>query len=345
MEILIVKLAALGDVLRTTSLLKPLHRRYPDCRIWWLTGPEARPLLERNPWLYRIVLTSEADRTLSKRKFDLVLSLEENSQTAALAKRLCSGEFIGVRLENGKLGYTESSVSYYGMSLLNSDPDGNHKTADALKVMNRRTYAELWLEILGLPVPKRGADLRPILALDIKDRAAARRLAKQHGLRNGRPIGFNPGAGSRWPSKQISVARSAEILDALYKEFKRPLILFGGKDETRRNRAIIKRAKSPVIDAGTGHGLREFAGLIDLCGLVIATDSLAFHIATALGKPALVLVGPTSAAELDVFGRGKILAPAEGCSCFYRPKCRYETSCLDRLPIADILREAGTLLR
>jgi ADP-heptose:LPS heptosyltransferase len=247
--------------------------------------------------------------------------------------------------ENGKLGYTGSSAPYYGMSLLNSAPDGTHKAADGLKASNRQTYAELWLKILRLAMPDRAADLRPVLALGIKDRGAARRLAKRHGLKKGRPIGFNPGAGSRWPSKQISVERSAEILDALYERFRRPLILFGGKDEARRNRAIIQHAKSPVIDAGTGHGLREFAGLIDLCGLVIATDSLAFHVAAALGKPALVLVGPTSAAELDVFGRGKILTPPGGCSCFYRPQCRYETSCLDRLPVADILREAGAFLR
>ena len=358
MEVLIVKLAALGDVLRTTSLLKPLHRRYPGCRVWWLTRADAKPLLEKNPLIYKIVLPSPQPSPASgrgqgegmrgvpwNRGFDLVLSLEEDKKTAALAERVCSGEFVGVRSENGKLRYTQSSALYYGMSLLNSGPDGNHKTADALKAANRKTYAELWLDVLRLPRPKREADLRPILALAAKDRRAAHALAKQHGLRGGRAIGFNPGAGRRWTAKQISVDRSAEILDALHNKFKRPLILFGGKDEAPRNQAIIKRAKSPVIDAGTSHGIREFAGLLDFCGLVISTDSLAFHIATALGKPAVVLVGPTSASELDVFGRGRILSPARGCACFYLPRCRYETSCLQRLPIADILRAVGACLK
>ncbi len=36
-KILIIKLDAVGDVLRTTSILKPLKKKYPDCFIVWCT--------------------------------------------------------------------------------------------------------------------------------------------------------------------------------------------------------------------------------------------------------------------------------------------------------------------
>src|SRR5262249_30761115 len=47
--ILILKTAALGDVLRTTSLLPGLHERYEDCRVTWVTAPGAADLLRTHP--------------------------------------------------------------------------------------------------------------------------------------------------------------------------------------------------------------------------------------------------------------------------------------------------------
>src|SRR5579871_6745596 len=43
-NILIIKLGAAGDVLRTTPLLTPLKKEHPNARIWWLTlSPELVP--------------------------------------------------------------------------------------------------------------------------------------------------------------------------------------------------------------------------------------------------------------------------------------------------------------
>lgn len=43
-RILIVKLAAIGDVLRTTPLLSGLKRAYPQSHITWVVDKEALPL-------------------------------------------------------------------------------------------------------------------------------------------------------------------------------------------------------------------------------------------------------------------------------------------------------------
>ncbi len=48
-RILIVKLAAIGDVLRTTPLLSGLKRAYPQSHITWVADREALPLLKNNP--------------------------------------------------------------------------------------------------------------------------------------------------------------------------------------------------------------------------------------------------------------------------------------------------------
>ena len=318
MNILIVKLAALGDVLRTTCLLEPLRRRYPDAKITWVTAASAAPLLANNPWLARVLSLEEARL---EKSFDLVLSLEEDASAARLAQDACRGELVGIYPDGGKLRYTASSAAYYDMSLLNADAAGGLSAADRLKAANKLSYARLWLQILKLPAPS--SPMRPWLTLTEEE------LAFKHPAGAGF-IAINPGAGARWPAKQVSEEKAARILATLA-VLGRPLILFGGKDEAQRNRAIA--AKVPgVVDPGTDLDLRSFAALVNLCDAVVTTDSLAFHVAAALGKGVAVLVGPTSAAELDGGPRCVKLVPEEGCSCFYRPRCRLETSCLDAIP-------------
>lgn len=335
MDVLILKLAALGDVLRTTSVTRRLKACSPEARITWVTARAAVPLLEGNPDLERVLALEDSPRL--ERRYDLVLSLEEDAPCARLAMEACRGELIGV-YERGRLRYTDSSALYYDLSALNRDPDGSLATADRLKSENRLTYARLWLRVLGLPEPEEPAELRPVLMLAGDERKAAARglcLTGAAALRADREaklseaIGFNPGAGRRWPSKQLSPAAAARLADALA-GLGRPVVLLGGPEEKERNAEIVRLARRPLVDAGTGRSLREFAGLVSWLDAVVTTDSLAFHVATALGRPTVVLVGPTSASELDVFGSGEVLKSPE-CACFYRAECVRPPSCLDRL--------------
>jgi hypothetical protein len=160
MRVLIVKRAALGDVVRATSLLAPLRARWPQARVAWVTGPKALPLLEG---LGAELLTLErAEAALAPRSFELVLSLEEDAACARLAARCAGGELVGVIEKDGALGYTPSSEPYYGMSLLRPASAGGKAAADALKSANRESWARLWCRALGL---EPGPWPRPALAL------------------------------------------------------------------------------------------------------------------------------------------------------------------------------------
>jgi len=93
-----------------------------------------------------------------------------------------------------------------------------------------------------------------------------------------------------------------------------------------------------LFESGTNNTIREFASLINLCDLIITSDSLAMHIAIALKKHVIVFFGPTSSAEIELYGRGiKIEAPIE-CVCCYLTKCSKSPTCMDNLTV-DILFE------
>ncbi|MDX6771090.1 MAG: glycosyltransferase family 9 protein [Elusimicrobiota bacterium] len=352
--VLIVKFEALGDALRTNSLVRPLADS--GARVTFLTSPAALPLLRATPRLAAALGLRLDDPTavaaMKARlagRFDLVLSLEEHPAAAAVAAAACRGELLGVRDEGGRLGYTPSSARYYDMSLLHRDADGGHAAADAVKKANRDTYAGIWLKLLGLAPRERPV---PALRLTARDRAAARRLAGRRLLRGRGPVlGLNPGAGARWPGKQLSVEKAARLLLALRAAFGGPLLLIGRKDdaEAERNALIaetaLRRDPSLPIVTHPRLPLRSFAGVVELCDALVTTDSLAAHVAAAVGVPVACLVGPTCAQELDLAPGSSTLTPPTGCSCFYAANCSRPVPCLDDVPDAAVVAAVRRCLR
>src|SRR5688572_31679929 len=69
-RLLIVKLDAMGDVLRSTALLPPLAEVHPHAAITWLTRRESVPLIQKNPYVAEVLeLGAEAIVHLQTRRF------------------------------------------------------------------------------------------------------------------------------------------------------------------------------------------------------------------------------------------------------------------------------------
>src|SRR5579863_6894607 len=85
-KILIVKLDAIGDVLRTTCLLKPLKAKYPKAEITWLTRAASAGVLQHNPLIDRILtLESDAHVYLHTKRYDVVVNPDTSETSARLA--------------------------------------------------------------------------------------------------------------------------------------------------------------------------------------------------------------------------------------------------------------------
>jgi len=339
MRILIIKRGALGDVLRTTALLASLKSRWPDSELCWLTSPEARPLLEGNPYLGR--LSSEADGLLLGR-FDRVLSMEEDPAFAALEKTVHHGLWTGVVLRGGRLAYTADSAAYYDLSLLHLDPDGGHASADELKQTNTLTYEQLWLKALDLPDPPQPP--QPVLRLTEEDAAQADYLAQRLGIADlPLRIGIHPGAGARWPSKRIPEETTLALAREVRRRWGVPLILFGGPEEAAAHPRLAAAAGGDLLDLGADYGLRVFAALLARCDVLVSSDSLALHAARALSRPVVAAFGPTSAGEVRL-AHGTTLLPPGGCGCWYRSGCSRSKPCLGEIPLGAWIDAIAGLL-
>src|SRR3989338_689816 len=88
-RILIIKLAALGDVLRTTPIVPALRKVHPDAHITWVTQSESLPLLKGNQNVNRVLpLDFSSWIVLSAEEFDLILSIDKDAPAASLAVAL-----------------------------------------------------------------------------------------------------------------------------------------------------------------------------------------------------------------------------------------------------------------
>ncbi len=331
-NILLIKLGAIGDVLRTTALLEGIKEKYSDGKIIWLTSKSAKEVLLNNPLIDEIILMNEnAKAELLKKRFDVVINLDEEKDVCEIASK--SGkEIIGFYLSReGKVLPTKSAERWYEMSALGEYPMNN-----ILKKANKKTHLELMSDILEIPYKKR----EEIFNLTNEEKKFGEEFAKRNSIdRKKILIGVNTGAGGRWTYKKLSIEKTAELIDLMSVKLNANILLLGGPEEDERNAKIKSLSKTKIYDGGTKNTIREFASMINLCDLIISSDSLAMHIAIALRKHIIVFFGPTSMAEIEIYDRGKKLEAPIECVCCYLSKCRKSPTCMDLLSV-DVMFDA-----
>lgn len=247
-RILVIKLAAMGDVLRTTAILHGLRATYHGAHITWLTDSNILPL---------------------------------------------------------------------GIS-------------DELKFRrNTKSYQEIIYECLGLKYRSEYGYIFPDLGDEIE--WARRRLAELGVGESELKIGLNTGSGDVYATKRWTVKGFVALAELLDRELHARPLLLGGPAEAERNAEIAARLGPRVVDTGCFNGLRRFAGIVGNCDLIVTGDTLAMHIAIGLGRPAGVLIGPTSATEIELYGSGEKVVTDFECSPCYLRVCPKKVNCMEAM--------------
>lgn len=320
-RLLIVKLAAMGDVLRTTSFLPAIHRRWPGAHLTWITEPGSVPLLDGQPGIDRVVaFDGHVPLELAAQRFDVVLAPDAAPDAASL---------VALARGDAKIGFVADG---HGVPVPNT-PGAERWLAmglsDEAKKANTRTYQALVSEVLELDYQREP----PRLELDDADLDHGRRLATLHAPpEGGRIVGLNTGAGGRWTYKRWTEDGFHELITRLGREGHR-VFLLGGPSEAERNARLAAASNGVAVDTGGNHPVKRFAGIVDACDVVVTGDTLAVHIAIARRVPSVVLFGPTSLHEIDVFERGEKLAGEVDCLCCYLPDCDVRPTCMDTLSV------------
>ena len=314
-NILIIKLGAIGDVIRTTPLLRKFAETFPAHRIWWLTlTPEVVPAS------VDVVLpfTPQSLATLAALHFDLVVNLDKDREACALTSTLQADRKKGFILAEGK------------PAPIDHDAEQKFLTGvfDDLSRENRRSYLEEIFAICGYAFS--GEEY-------ILDNHATDGYHWK--LPRSKPIvGLNTGCGGRWVSRLWDEKNWVVLARRLKKAGYEPLLL-GGEQEHARNRRIA--AKSGARYPGY-FPLPQFVNLMDQCSIVVTAVTMAMHLAIGLKKPRVLFNNTFNKHEFELYGRGVILEPEFDCSCYYSPVC--PNNCMQYIRVDTVFASCQTLL-
>jgi len=320
-QILVIKLAAVGDVVRTTAILPGLKKRDADCCLTWLTDPAAMPLLANNPLIDRLYpFTVEGLSAVQAANYDLLLNFEKEPRALGFARNVAATVRKGFGASASGTPIAADADSEYALRLgLSDDLKFRHNT---------KTYMQIIYEMAGLPYEGQEYVLEP------SDAALhfAVEFAKRHDLGTKmRVVGLNTGCGEVFATKRWTVEGFIEMINELATIPRTRSLLLGGPLEVEFNRAIVERAGDRVLDTGCDNSLEQFLGLIECCDVVVSSDSLAMHLAIARRKQVVALFGPTCHQEIELFGRGEKIVSDFECSPCYRAECDIHPSCMEAL--------------
>jgi heptosyltransferase-2 len=334
-RILIIKLAAMGDVLRTTPLLRGLRRAHAHCHISWLTETNVFPLLQGIAEIDRLLpYTPESVLQLESESFDQLFCFDKEIKASGLAMKIRA---------NRKIGF---GVSEYGNIMpldKNSEYTFELGINDPLKFrINRKTYPELIYECAGLPYSAPEEYLFSDLAAEAEE---AREYLRNLGVQPGDlKVGLNTGAGDVFATKKWTEEGYTELSNRLAAMPGVKVLLLGGPAEADRNARIAAAARHPVINTGTANPIRRFSGIVANCDMMVTGDTLAMHIAIGLRVPVLVILGPTCHQEIELYGRGAKIVSDFECSPCYLSKCPKEVTCMDATTVDQVFAEVSRIL-
>jgi heptosyltransferase-2 len=300
-RILIIKLGAGGDVIRTTPLLRKLREVYPNYEISWLTY-FGDFLSEK--WVDNILKFKIQNIVwLKEQEFDWVINLDKSKEAIALTK--------GVKC-NKKSGFT---ANRFGKCVPISNGAEKHKWLTGLRDdfvnLNTKSYLEEIFEICGFHFSGEK------YVLDIDHIGEWESIDKYKKV-----VGLNTGCGKRWLTRLWPEKNWVE-LSRLLKSEGYEVILIGGPEEDNKNREISEKAD---VKYWGYFPLKKYCSLVNQCHIIISQVSMSAHIALALNKRIILMNNIFNRKEFYLYGNGEIVEPDLDCVGCYKP--RQDEKCL-----------------
>ncbi len=316
-KILIIKLGAIGDVIRTTPLLRKLREEFPSAQITWLTYT---PDILNSNWVDRILNVSpENIEFLKNFEFDWLINLDKDALAISLTNSIKAMK---------KSGFT---IDKFGHAKPIGSKAEEHKWItglfDDLNKKNVKHYIQEIFEICGYQFNNE----EYILDVDKPDKIWDIN-------KNKKVIGLNTGCGGRWSSRlwptEYWIKLSKDLLSAGYE-----VILLGGEQEDEKNKFIQKESGAKYFGF---FPLKIFMDLLNQCDTIVTAVTMAMHLAIGLKKNLILFNNIFNKNEFFLYSRGKILEPDFDCSCYYSPTC--PNNCMQYLYPKEVLKAIKKLV-
>lgn len=339
MNILIVKLSAIGDVVHTLPALNAIRKHYPKAHITWLVEEAAYGIIEGHRALDRIIVSKRKDwmkkllgkshiatirkicrfiKELRDTRYDLIIDFQALLKSAVL-----------VWLARGKckMGFDKGMEHMeYSYLLL------NHRFAP----VDMDNHALLRGMMLLKPLGIESDEIEFHLPISDEDRKSVDALLKKHDIKpGGRLIAINPVA--KWETKLWSSRKFAWLADSLRERFPVDLVFTGSRGDRKKIDGIIDGMQDSAVNLAGETTLKTLAALYEKAECVVSTDTGPAHVAAAIGTPVVAIFGPTAPWRTGPFGENHQVIRADlSCSPCFKRQCP-TTACMDQIEVADVL--------
>jgi len=279
-RICIVMMSAVGDAVHVLPVVNALKRHAPACRITWILQPGPASLVRGHRSIDEIIIFDrsaglrafvDVRRELAAREFDLVINLQVYFK---------AGIITALTNAPVKLGFDRARARD-----LNWLFTSHRIPARTVGQHVQDQYFE-FLQALGVNPEPVEWDLGP-WSHELKWR-------DEFFSKLDRPAAAIVVATSK-PEKDWLPERWAEVADLLHDEYGLQPVLVGGRStrELAAERIILDTSRRRPVSA-LGSGLRNLVGILSGSALVLSPDTGPLHMAVALERPVISLMGYTN---------------------------------------------------
>lgn len=296
MKILVLALSGIGDALMFTPALEAVKTRYPDAEIdavVMFKGVE--DIYKRNPHFNKVTYFNFlGEGIFNSIKFILKISRQyeysvnvypANRKEYNLIQFLLGAKFRAgvryIRQDKRNLGFLNTSRI--------TEKDSLHNVEENILQMEK---------LLGFKADTKPAMQFPVSAVDI---SVADTFIEKYNLKDSAPlIGFHPGCATlknhikrRWEPE-----RFAALGKKLIESNNATILLFGGPEELELKTRIHAEINSDKCIVTGLDNLGQSAALIERCDVFVTNDSSLMHVAAAMQRKTVAIIGPTNIAYI-----------------------------------------------
>jgi heptosyltransferase I len=269
-------LSAVGDAVHVLPVINALERHDPTVHITWVLQPGAAALVRGHPAVDEVIVLDrrrgrraflDVRRELAARRFDVTLALQDYFK---------AGVLTALTHAPVRLGYDRARARDLNWIFTNRQ----------IPASPPAHIQDEYLEFLA-PLGVAPEPIEWRLGPWDSEREWQRELV----ARFDRPIASLV-IGSSRREKDWIAERWAAVANALYADFGLQPVLVGGRSprEVETERAIMAHA-NPAPVSLLDSGLRRLVSILDASALVISLDTGPLHMAVALRRPVISLIG------------------------------------------------------
>ena len=292
MKILILALSGIGDALMFTPALKLLRSTLPGAEIDALVMFKGvKDIYDRNACLNKVIYFDFIkEGMIESLRFIRTIRNNYDVSVNVYPSNRSEYNFINFLIGAGK----RAGVKYLRKDIINLGMLNNVRVTENDSIHNVQTNIRLIEKLLN----KTFTEEPPLdfTLLDDDLSFAGEYLNKIDVRGDDLVIGFHPGSATlknhsfrRWEPEKFA-ALALDLINKLNAK----ILLFGGPEEFDLKKAINNLINSPCSIIVETDNLAQSAAIIKRCNLFVSNDSSLMHVASAMQRRVVAIIGPTN---------------------------------------------------